>query len=535
MPSILRPSAKHRPSAVDLHGGLHVASGDIEEKLSEKMSQIGLREKERAAEGEAAARGIPYIDLSSFPIAPEVLSLVPEGRAARLHAVPFFKNDAEIRLATTSPDSPEVLTLLAELTERHRANGLLYLITDHSLERALELYKHIPHPKKYLTGVAIAEDELERLRASITSFRDIQAQLEHVSMTEMLTLVLAGAIDSRSTDVHIEAEEEHVKIRYRIDGVLQDIAELPKETWPKLISRVKLLAQLKLNISDVPQDGRFTIYLTKERIEVRVSTLPTAFGESVVLRLLLSSAASLTLEDLGLRTAAHELLKHEFTRPNGMIITTGPTGSGKTTTLYAILKTLNSPDRKIITLEDPIEYKLPGISQSQVHESAGQVGGGEAQGLAKLFKTTGAREYSFARGLRSILRQDPDIIMVGEIRDQETAEIAIQAALTGHLVLSTIHTNSAAGAVPRFIAMNVKPFLLAPALNAIVAQRLVRRICPDCKEAYTPTPEELAWAKAELERLPQASGEHPDLANLTFSKGRGCTKCYDLGYRGRVG
>ncbi|MDP3793827.1 MAG: GspE/PulE family protein, partial [Candidatus Uhrbacteria bacterium] len=272
----------------------------------------------------------------------------------------------------------------------------------------------------------------------------------------------------------------------------------------------------KINIEDAPQDGRITIYLGKEKIDIRVSFLPTAFGESVVMRILRPTAIALEFDSLGIRGTALERLKREIARPNGMIITTGPTGSGKTTTLYAVLKKLNQPDVKIITLEDPIEYKLEGINQSQIEHS---------------------KNYGFAQGLRSILRQDPDVVMVGEIRDLETADIAIQAALTGHLVLSTIHTNSASGAIPRFMSMGVKPFLLAPALNAVIAQRLVRRLCKDCKEPVTLAPDVLKQVKQILSSIPQAAGEKSmDLDTLKFmGLGKGCDTCGHFGYKGRVG
>jgi len=326
-------------------------------------------------------------------------------------------------------------------------------------------------------------------------------------------MILASAINVGTSDVHIEAEEKAIKVRFRIDGVLADVATMPKESWQKVISRIKLMAKLKLNVTTIPQDGRITIDLEDDKVDIRVSTLPTAYGESVVMRLLRSSAAGLEFDDLGIRGKAYEQLKKEVKRPNGMIITTGPTGSGKTTTLYAILNTINSPETKIITLEDPVEYKLKGISQSQMDAS---------------------KDYTFAKGLRAILRQDPDVVMVGEIRDSETAEIAIQAALTGHLVLSTIHTNSAAGAIPRFIAMNAKPFLLAPALNAVMAQRLVRRVCDKCKEEYKPNEMQMKRVIEIVESIPENSGYKLDTNNLKFHKGKGCSEC-NAGLKGRTG
>jgi len=269
-----------------------------------------------------------------------------------------------------------------------------------------------------------------------------------------------------------------------------------------------------MNITDRPQDGRFTIYLEKEKIDVRVSCLPTSYGESVVMRLLLSSSIGLGFEKLGFRKEVLNLLKQQIKRPNGMIITTGPTGSGKTTTLYAILNELNDKETKIITLEDPVEYRLQGINQSQVDKS---------------------KNYTFAKGLRSILRQDPDVVMVGEIRDLETSEIAVQAALTGHLVISTLHTNDAAGALPRLLSMGVKPFLLAPSINAVIGQRLVRKICDKCKKEISIPLEQMEKVKKILLEIPVNSMIKIDLDKLKFYKGEGCEACQGLGYKGRMG
>ncbi|MEI6627668.1 MAG: GspE/PulE family protein, partial [bacterium] len=298
----------------------------------------------------------------------------------------------------------------------------------------------------------------------------------------------------------------------RIDGVLNDIATLDKEMWPRLISRLKQVARVKINVNDRPQDGRFSIRMKDVRIDVRVSTLPTAFGESVVIRLLMPSSANLSFTDLGLSDETYKVLEREVQRPNGMIVTTGPTGSGKTTTLYSILKKLNNADTKIITIEDPIEYELQGINQSAVTE-----------------------KYTFAQGLRSIVRQDPDVIMVGEIRDLDTAEIAIQAALTGHLVLSTIHTNDAFGTIPRFLSMGAKPYLLAPALNCCIGQRLVRKNCPYCVQKNELDVETKQRVIDILNDLPEVAKSRVDMKNLQFSKSTGCEKCQGLGYKGRIG
>jgi type IV pilus assembly protein PilB len=355
---------------------------------------------------------------------------------------------------------------------------------------------------------------LEKFKAIGKDFRQLGAEIEKVNITDLVTLFVAAAIQSNASDIHIEAEEKDVKIRFRVDGVLHDAASVKKELWPKIISRIKLLSGLKMNITDKPQDGRFGINLDEGKMDVRVSCTPTTWGESVVMRLLKSSATALQFDAMGLVGKAFTDLKAQTERPNGMIITTGPTGSGKTTTLYAILNKLNTEDIKICTLEDPVEYKLAGINQSQIDHSKG---------------------YTFADGLRSLLRQDPDVVMVGEIRDLETADTAINAALTGHLVLSTIHTNSAAGAIPRFLAMGVKPFLLAPALNAMMGQRLIRKICTSCKEELQLEPETLERVKKLLSEIPDGHPDKPDLSVLKFFHGKGCEACNGIGYKGRLG
>ena len=493
---------------------LHVASEESQEKFRDKMVEIKLKEQEQSVQRRAEELGIGYLNLKGFPIGPEVLTLVPENVAADLQAIAFFQQDDQVRVGAVDPTNEHVLALMENLAADLKANVVPYIISPHSFELAFKYYAAVPKIKKFTAGVQVSTDDLLRFKRDIHSITDIAAQLQNVSLTQIITLLIAGSIIGRSSDIHIEAEEKDVKVRYRIDGVLHEIARLPVSSWKKVISRIKLLAHLKLNITNKPQDGRFTIYLENETIDVRTSTLPTAYGESVVMRLLMSSSVGLKLDDLGLRGKALAVIRKQVQRPNAMILTTGPTGSGKTTTLYAFLTQLNTPDTNIITLENPIEYHLAGVNQSQIDETA---------------------DFSFAKGLRSILRQDPDVVMVGEIRDGETAEIATNAALTGHLVLSTLHTNDAAGAIPRLLALGVKPYLLAPALNAIIAQRLVRRICQECKVPVELDAETLARVVEVLKAIPQTSGEKADLGHLTFYKGTGCDACQQIGYKGRVG
>jgi type II secretory ATPase GspE/PulE/Tfp pilus assembly ATPase PilB-like protein len=487
---------------------------EITEKLQEKMTAIARRESEDETGRKARALGLPTIELKGFPISPDALQLIPEAQARALGMVAFLFNGSELRVAAKEPEKPQIEEVLFQLTERHKANGKLYMISEESFTHAMKLYEALPKITAIVKGVEITEADLKKYQDSMSEASTVASLLSQANVTDMITVVIAAAIKFGSSDIHVEAEEKGIIVRLRIDGMLQEIARIDRDQWKKIINRIKLIASVKMNITNQAQDGRFTIFQQNKKIDVRVSTIPTAFGESVVMRLLNPDAISLSFDALGFRPAALKKILREVERPNGMVITTGPTGSGKTTTLYAILSKLNTSDVKIITLEDPVEYKLEGINQSQIDAS---------------------KDYTFAKGLRSILRQDPDIVMVGEIRDLETAETAIQAALTGHMLLSTIHTNDAAGAIPRFLSMGVAPHLLAPAINAIMGQRLVRKLCI-CKQQIT-LPTELAEiAKTKLAEIPQNSGEE----QLTFEKitwygPKGCTICNNSGYKGRVG
>jgi len=496
-------------------GGKKIADEPkAKEKLTKKMVEVREKELEQEAEKKAAAMGLPYVDLKGFAISPEALSLIPKDQAKELNVVCFLYTGPEIRIATTDPENEKIKELLFQLEERLHAHGEIYYITELSFKHAFKLYDVLPTPRKIIKGVEITEEDLAKYQDKIGNFEEMQAELRRANTTEVVALVIAAGLRLKASDIHIEAEEEGIKVRLRIDGVLQDAAEIEQRRWKQIISRIKLVSGLKINITDQPQDGRFTIFLKDEEVDVRVSTIPTNYGESVVMRLLSKKAISLEFDKLGIRGRALDELTKEIERPNGMIITTGPTGSGKTTTLYAILKKINKPDIKIITLEDPIEYRLEGINQSQI----------EAE-----------KDYTFAKGLRSILRQDPDVIMVGEIRDLETADIAINAALTGHLVISTIHTNNAAGAIPRFLAMGAKGFLLAPALNAIIGQRLCRRICEKCKQEEKISDKMLKQIKEVLEKIPEKAEVKIDISKLKFYTGKGCPECNNTGYSGRIG
>jgi type IV pilus assembly protein PilB len=493
-----------------------IAGEETKEKFEEKMSAIALKEKEKVAEEKAASLNFPYINLKGFPISPETLTSIPKEIAQALKVICFLNTGTEIRIGAVDPAQDQIKELLLSLEDKFHGHGEVYLISEHSFALAFKLYAALPSIKKIVSGVEITEKDLKKYSEEIKNFQQLNEKIQRANITDIVTMVIASSTTARSSDIHIEAEEKDIKIRFRVDGVLTDAASLLKEQWSKVISRIKLLSGLKINVTDIPQDGRFTIFMKDGKIDVRVSCLPTSYGESVVMRLLMPSTAGLSFDGLGLWEPAFSQLKIQTERPNGMIITTGPTGSGKTTTLYAILNKLNEPGVKIITLEDPVEYKLAGINQSQVDYS---------------------RDYTFVKGLKSILRQDPDVVMVGEIRDIETADIAIQAALTGHLVISTIHTNSASGAIPRFMSMGVKPFLLAPALNAVIGQRLVRKICESCKVEDKLDAETSGKVKKILETLSTEVKKKykVDLENLKFMRGAGCPECNNLGYKGRLG
>ena len=492
----------------------NLTSADSQAKFSAKMRDLDMQAKERETAKRGALLGFSYINLKGFPISPEALALLSHEQAAALKTVVFLQTGDEVRVAAIDTSRPDVKEAAYQVGERAHANVGMYIISEESFGLALKLYDTLPKIHKIVKGVEITEADLKKYQDQMSSFKDLDKMLKGADITNAVTIIIAGALKGDASDMHVEAEEKDVVIRYRVDGVLQDAARLAKDVWPRIISRIKLFSGLKINVADIPQDGRFTIFVAGKKVEVRVSTIPTAYGESVVMRLLKPGTIALSFDDLGIRGKAYEQLKTQVERPNGMIITTGPTGSGKTTTLYATLKKLNDAETKIITLEDPIEYSLEGINQSPIDLS---------------------KDYTFAKGLRAILRQDPDVIMIGEIRDLETAETAIQAALTGHLMISTIHTNSAAGAIPRFLSMGVKPFLLAPALNAVIGQRLVRRICKDCKGETALEPDQLKKVPDIMSTLSAGDGEKPDIGTAKFYKGKGCKTCGDSGYKGRLG
>lgn len=484
-----------------------------QEELDLTMSEIEHGGVESDIQTRAKEFGLDYVDFRKTLIERDALPMLTREEMDSLRAVVFLNQLGQLRMACIEP-TEEVKNRLAALAEENHAQAGLYLMSEDSFKKALKEYDILPKKPVLQKKVSITAEDLEKYKDDVKDPSHLAEKIKDIPLTDFMTIILAAGIQAQASDIHVEAEDKGIKLRFRLDGVLHDIAEIDRQMWKQLISRIKLISGLKLNIEDKPQDGRISIDLPNDKLDIRVSTLPTSYGESVVMRLLRSSAVGLEFEDLGLRGKSFNDLKREVERPNGMILTTGPTGSGKTTTLYAILNKLNNENTKIITLEDPIEYKLSGVNQSQVDKSG---------------------DYDFAKGLRSILRQDPDIVMVGEIRDLETADVAINAALTGHLVLSTLHTNDASGAIPRLLSMGVKQFLLAPSINAVIGQRLVRKLCEHCKQETELTGDVASRVMNIIQTIPQNSGYAPDISQgVKFYKAVGCDKCSE-GYKGRIG
>lgn len=490
---------------------------DKEEKLERKLAEVRLREEEARTEELAENLNLPYIDLTGLPIETEALVLVPEEAARQSKIAVIHKTEKELKVAAKNP-SDEITKKILDDLKKQGFVIQVFVASEHSLKKAFERYQDLAKKKTEITGkVEITQeliDEFRQKAKSLDALKKIITEMPQDEATHVLEAVIAGALQNDSSDLHLEAREKNSLLRYRIDGILHDVVFLSSKTYNLILSRIKLLSGMILNVRDQAQDGRFTIRLENADIEVRVSIIPGPNGENIVMRVLNPKNINLSLKDLGFREDLYEFLEKEIKRPNGMIITTGPTGSGKTTTLYAFLKEVTSADVKIITLEDPIEYHLTGVTQTQVEAERG---------------------YTFAAGLRAILRQDPDIVLVGEIRDKETAEIAVHAALTGHIVFSTLHTNDAAGAIPRFIDMDTNPTILSAALIDIMAQRLLRRICSECQKPYSPSAEEKEKIKKALEGLPKQVKTPDMLKDFKLYKGQGCVKCNNTGYKGRIG
>ncbi|MDR5695469.1 MAG: type II secretion system ATPase GspE [Armatimonadota bacterium] len=463
------------------------------------LLEMGAITERQLAKALGIQWGLPYVDLSAVDIDPETVKLIPHSLAQRHKVIAIARMNNRLRLAIADP-----LNVIA-LDDVRLVTGLEVdpvVAAPEDIQQAIARFYGLGvDMEEVVRQVAIQEVNGEERTEEITVER-LRTMVEEAPLVRLVNLIISQAILDGASDIHIEPHRQGIQVRYRIDGVLHDVMAPPKQLQAAIISRIKIMASMDIAERRVPQDGHIHLVVEGREYDLRVSTLPTVYGEKVVLRILDQASMRLNLSRLGMTVDTLTKWEALISKPYGMILVCGPTGSGKTTTLYATLNKLNIPEKNIVTVEDPVEYQLPRINQVQVNPRAG---------------------ITFANGLRSILRQDPDIIMVGEIRDRETAEIAIQASLTGHLVLSTIHTNDAPGATTRLIDMGIEPFLITSSLIGVLAQRLVRTICESCKESYAPPPE--ALRRLDLEGTKE----------ILLYRGKGCDRCRGTGYKGRTG
>lgn len=491
---------------------VHQEQAKTRQTLEQAIAALNFLDEEKLTRARAAFFRIPYIDLRNHSLPKEALTVVSRAAIENYKFVPFSKQKNFLKIALTDPTDLRALEALEFLAQRNKYRIELYLTSRSGYEEALRKSQTITTE----VGEALAVIK-EKEKAAVTVAPRVEAAEKRIAVeapiSRIVDVIIKHAITARASDIHIEPQENDLRIRYRIDGILQSSIIIPKLVHPAIVSRIKILSNLKIDEQRLPQDGRFHMDTEKHSIDFRVSTLPTVSGEKVVLRILDKSGGVPKLEELGLMGMKLERLQENVNKTHGMLLVTGPTGSGKSTTLYAVLNILNKIGVNIVTLEDPVEYFIPGVNQSQINPDIG---------------------LTFASGLRSILRQDPNIIMVGEIRDRETAELAVHSALTGHMVFSTLHTNDAIGAIPRLLDMGVEAFLLTASVNAVMAQRLVRQICHDCKKEVPIPAEVKKMIVAELKDIPKAEAVGVDLQNPKLYAGAGCKVCSDSGYRGRL-
>jgi type IV pilus assembly protein PilB len=489
-----------------------------EDKQNRRVSELLKKEEEDLVQILAVKYGLQYVDLATVAINTDALRLIDEASARKNRIAAYALFDKKVHVAARQPGDEGTIGTITELTQKGY-EVTVALTSTASLEKAWAAYKDLSFAHETKAGsLEIANEEIAQIVDQISALPQVQEVLNGIftekrsyRISRILETILAGALATGASDIHIEPEETYIRIRYRLDGVLQDVIKFDPSTYTLMLSRIKLLSGLKLNIKKDSQDGRFSVHVKDVDIEIRTSILPGAYNESVVLRILNPKSISVPLDQLGIPPKLLSIILKQIDKPNGMLLTTGPTGSGKTTTLYALLKKIHGPTIKIITIEDPIEYHLPGIVQTQVNEQG----------------------YNFLEGLRSALRQDPDIIMVGEIRDKETAAIAVNSALTGHLVFSTLHTNNAAGSFPRLLDLDINPKVISSAINIALAQRLVRRLCQFCKR-------EAVLEGALKEKISKIIASIVDPSDIpgnqtTIWQAAGCEKCNMTGYKGRLG
>lgn len=513
----LFPTIRREPDAYLGYNGPNMIQFD-EDKQRRKLDALLHREEEDLVQILSGKYGIEYVSLLGTPVNTDALRLIPEEAARAAQVAGYALIDKKIKVAARNPQDEKVTAILQDLTTKGYQPEL-YIASTQSLEKAWKVYKDLSFAYESKAGsleisseeIAAIIDQAKSLPTIISILENTMAAKKSYRVSRILETVVAGALAIDASDVHLEPEENYVQLRYRLDGVLQEVLRFDNETYGLVLSRIKLISGMKLNVKKDSQDGRFSIRLPIGDIEVRASVLPGAYNEAVVLRLLNPKSIDVPLESLGINKKLLDILLKEIDRPDGMILTTGPTGSGKTTTLYSFLKKIHDPKVKIITIEDPIEYHLPGIVQTQVNDKG----------------------YTFLEGLRAAVRQDPDIIMVGEIRDNETADIAVNSALTGHLVFSTLHTNDAAGTYPRLIDLGVNSKVLTSAIRVAMAQRLVRRLCESCKK-------EVSIEGSAQQEIEEAVGAIEDKSLIPADRTRmftavGCEKCNGTGFKGRVG
>jgi type IV pilus assembly protein PilB len=484
---------------------------------NQRLAELREREEEELAEMLSKKYGIGYRDLTRLSINTDALRLVTEPLAREAEVAAFEVAGKKLSLGVHSPNHPKLPPILEDLTH-HGFQVTEFMVSKKSLERAWTRYKDLSFAVETKGGVLdISAEELQRAIDKIKTIEDIKASIAEVmtmnrtfKISKILEVVLAGAFAVNASDVHIEPEAEKVRIRFRLDGVLHDITDVDSETHALMMSRIKLLSGLKLNIHDAAQDGRYSVVLKNQEIEIRTSVIPNAYGETAVMRLLNPDTISVPFEALGMEPKLQALVDDAIKSPNGMLLNTGPTGSGKTTTLYACLKKVHSSEIKIITIEDPVEYHVAGIVQTQVEKN-----------------------YGWLDALRAALRQDPDVIMIGEIRDNEVARTAIDAALTGHFVFSTLHTNNAAGTFPRLMDLGIDPKVMSSSINVAMAQRLVRKLCQTCKKQVPLKPEN----KTVIDRVAAGLRDKsvlPTDASFEYEP-VGCAACNGTGFKGRLG
>jgi type IV pilus assembly protein PilB len=487
-------------------------------KEEEVLIDSGLINEKQIFQLKSEEIKVPLKEILVEEVPLKILELIPEDSARFYKMIPLAKAGDVLEIGMVYPEDITGQEALKFLARQGNWKSQVFLISLSDFNKILREYRTMRKEMEKAIGELEKSLEEEKIRpVGIPSEAEFERLVEEAPVTKVVAVVLGHGVDGRASDIHIEPTEERLRVRYRLDGVLHASIFLPLRLLPSVISRIKILAGMKIDETRIPQDGRFSARIDEQNIDFRVSTFPTALGEKVAIRILDPSQGLRKLDDLGLVGKNLQLVKEAAEKPYGLVLSTGPTGSGKTTTLYTLLQLLNREGKNIVTLEDPVEYLIDGVNQSQIRSEIG---------------------YSFATGLRHILRQAPDIIMVGEIRDDETANLTIHAALTGHLVLSTLHTNNAIGVIPRLIDMGIKPFLIPPTLRLAIAQRLVRKLCPDCKKKIKATKEVREFILQELKSLPESQKQEWKMkipAEIEIFEPQGCKKCNLTGFSGRTG